>query len=177
MRWIMSLIVLALTGLSAQAEEKNHHIVTLMKSDDGAVLDVKEPVHGHPSSLSYRLTQLRCSEGSKSIRVLLPVDKAASLAMGDTSLKRAKGRWTMMFKAHGADYSEKVEFRSIADKHSKIALAAEITVDYEDALWKALVDKSGNKLWAMNGGLGTAVSVPEETEVAKFLAACHIGNK
>ena len=177
MRWILSLAILVLTAFFAQAEEKDHPTVALIKSDDGEILEVKEPVRQRPLTDLYRLTELRCTEGSKSIHLLLPVDKTASLALEDTTLKRAKGRWTMVIRAHGVDYSERVEFKSIADKKSKVALAAEISVNYEDPLWKALVDKSGNKFWVMNGGLGFPVSVTEEAEVAKFLAACHIGNK
>jgi hypothetical protein len=177
MRWIFSLAILFLTGLSAHAEDKDYSSSTLVKTGEGAVLELREPVRVHPVSDVYRLIELRCTEGSKSIRVLLPVDKAASLAMEDSTLKRAKGRWSMVFKAHGKDYSEKVEFRPIAEKRSRVALAAEITVEYDDPLWKALVDKSGNKFWIMNGGLGTNVSVTDEAELSKFLAACHLGNK
>lgn len=147
MRWILSLAILFLTGLSVHAEDKERPSSTLVKTGEGAVLEVREPARVHPASDVYRMVELRCTEGSKSIRVVLPVDKTASLAMEDSTLKRAKGRWSMAFKAYGKDYSEKVEFRAITEKRSRIALAAEITVDYEGALWKALVDKSGNKFW------------------------------
>jgi hypothetical protein len=177
MRWIVSLAVLVVFGFPVQAEDKDHQTFSVLKIDDGAVLEERVPVRMQTMTDSYRLTQLRCTEGSKSILLLLPVDKSASLALEDSTLKRAKGRWSMVVKAHGKDYSEKVEFKTIADKKSKVALAAEITVDYEGPLWKALVDKSGNKFWVMNGGLGTNVSVSDEADLMKFLAACHLGNK
>jgi hypothetical protein len=176
MRWIF-LAFIVLAGLPAQAEERDHQSFTFIKSEEGAILEVREPVRAHPLSESYRLTVLHCTEGSKSIRVLMPVDKTASLALGDSTLKRAKGRWSMTIKAHGKDYSERVEFKAVSDKKSRVALAAEITIIYEDPLWKALVDKAGNKFWAMNGSMGTNVFVAEDAELVKFLSACHLGNK
>ena len=176
MRLMVSLAILVLAGLPVHAEDKDHRVITLAKIDDGAVLDEKDAVEGHATADSYRLTQISCSEHSNDIQIVLPVDKDASLAISDTTLKRARGRWTMDFKAHGKDFSKKVEFRAIADKKSRVALAAEITINFGDPLWTALVDKSGNKFWVMNGGLGTNVSVTDEAELAKFLGACHLGN-
>lgn len=177
MRWMIGLATLVLVTLPLHAENKDRRIVTLVKIDDGAVLDEKEAVDGHPVADSYRLTQISCSGHSNDIRIVLPVDKNASLALADTTLKRAKGRWTMDFKAYGKDYSKKVEFRSISDKNSRVSLAAEISVNFGDPLWKALIDRSGTRFWVMNGGLGTNVAVTDEAELAKFLAACHLGNK
>jgi hypothetical protein len=177
MRWTFSLAILALMAVAGHAEEKAQQDFKLIKSEDGAILEFRTPVRVHPLSDTYRLTELICSEDSKSIQVLLPVDKSASLALEDSTLKRAKGRWSMVIKAHGKNYSERVEFRPIADKKSKVALAAEISIDYEDPLWMALVDKSGNKFWVMNGGLGTNVSVTDEANVAKFVALCHLNTK
>lgn len=174
MRRMVTLAILVLAGLPAHAQEKDHRVVALVKIDDGAVLDVKDAVEGKPVTETYRLTQLSCTEHSNDIHLLLPVDKAASLALSDTTLKRAKGHWTMDFKAHGKDYSKKVEFRTVADKKSRITLAAEISVKFGDPLWKALTDKSGTKFWVMNGGLGTNVAVTDEAEVAKFVSACHL---
>ncbi len=176
MRWMWIFAILTVTGVSASAEDKQHQVTAFIKVDDGAVLDVREAVAGHLVTESYHLTQLSCTEHSNDIHLLLPIDKESSLAPADTTLKRAKGRWTMAFKAHGKDYSKKVEFKAIADKKSKTALAAEININFGDPLWKALVDKAGTKLWVMNGGLGTNVSLTDEAELAKFLGACHLGN-
>ena len=176
MRWMLVLAVFAMMGVTASAEDKQRPVVSFIKIDDGAVLDEREAVAGHPIAEAYQLTQLSCAEHSKDIHLVLPIDKQASLALADTSLKRAKGRSTMEIKAHGKDFSKKVEFQAIADKKSRVALAAEITINFGDPLWTALVDKSGNKFWVMNGGLGTNVSVTDEAELAKFLGACHLGN-
>lgn len=176
MRWILIWAVVAVLSASADAEEKQRQVISFYKVDDGAMLEMRVAAAGRPVTEFYHLTQLSCAERSNDIRLMLPIDKESSLALADTSLKRAKGRWTMIFKAHGKDYTKKVEFRAINDKRSQIALAAEITINFDDPVWKALVDKSGTKLWVMNGGLGTNVALTDETELSKFLAACQLGN-
>jgi hypothetical protein len=165
------------TPVRAQEQEDTAETFTRVKG--AAVYDFKMGVDGTLVSEEYMLTHVTCTDGSKSLRVMLPLgpeDDATGFSMDGpkSTLKKKGAGYSADFTAYGKTIPKDVALKPVKDPRSHEQAQFEITLDVSDALWKAMRDPEPGKARMMIGTGGTPVDLPDTPKFTAFLKSCGI---
>ena len=165
------------TPVSAQEKEDTAESFSRVKG--AAVYDFKMGVDGTLISEEYMLTHVTCTDGSKTLRVMLPLgpeENAIFFSMdGPKSTLKKKGNgYTADFIVNGKTIHKDVTLKPVKDPKSHEHQQFEIVLDVGDALWKAMRDPEPGKARMMIGTGGTPVDLPDTPKFTAFLKSCGI---
>jgi hypothetical protein len=179
MKAAVSLFALLIAAAPCPAQEVDEFSSAFSKIKGGAVYDGKQGLDGAAITDEYLLTHATCTNGSRTVRVLVPLGKEDNetfftLDGTPSTLKQTAKGWSLTFTAYGKPVRKNIAFKPVEDKASHYKEQIELTVRTDEALWKAMRDKDRGKAMALIGTGGTNIELPDDAEFTKFLAACHI---
>ena len=165
--------------IPAFAQEKEDTAESFARVKGAAVYDFKMGVDGTLVSEEYLLTHVTCTDGSKNLRVLLPIgpdDNGTVFKMDGpkSTLKRKGGNYAVDFTAYGKTLHKDVALKPVKDPKSHYHQQFEITLNVGDALWKAMRENEFGKAFALIGTGGTPVDLPDTPKFTEFLKSCGI---
>ena len=165
--------------IPAFAQEKEDTAESFARVKGAAVYDFKMGVDGTLVSEEYLLTHVTCTDGSKSVRVLLPIgpeDDGTVVNMdGPKSTLTKKGRsYGADFTAYGKALHKDMALKPVKDPKSHYHQQFEITLTVGDALWKAMRENDYGKAFALIGTGGTPIDLPDTPKFTEFLKSCGI---
>ncbi len=176
------LIMASLAHSRAVAQEQEDTAESFSRVKGAAVYDFKMGVDGTLVSEEYMLTHVTCTDGSKSLRVMLPLgpeDDGTGFSMDGpkSTLKKKGAGYSADFTAYGKTIHKDVALKPVKDPKSHAQAQFEITLDVGDALWKAMRDPEPGKAMMMIGTGGTPVDLPDTPKFTAFLKSCGISAK
>lgn len=165
---------------SAHAQELEDSSESFARVKGGAVYDWKIGVDGSLISEQFMLTHVTCTNGSDTLRVMLPLgpdDNETFYTMDGepSSLQKSGNGWTADFVAGGKRIRKEVTLKPVNDEKSQNAEQYEITLRYGDPLWKAMASSEPGQAMMMIGTGGTPVGMPSGDTFNAFLKSCGIG--
>jgi len=163
----------------ALAQEQEDTSETFTRVKGAAVYDFKMGVDGTLVSEEYMLTHVTCTDGSKSVRVMLPLglednDIFFSMDGPKSTLKKKGAGYTAEFTVYGKAIHKDVALKPVKDPNSHEHAQFEITLDVSDALWKAMRGPEPGQARMMIGTGGTPVDLPDTPKFTEFLKSCGI---
>jgi hypothetical protein len=166
-------------GSIATAEDLHEYASSFSRIEGGAIYDYKTGVDGAAVSEEYDLLRVICTDGSKSLRVMLPVspeyDGYVSYSDGPKStLEKKRGSYWVTFLASGRNIRKALELKAINDPKSNNGHQFVVRVDYGDRLWKALTSGEEDAAVMLIGLGGTPVIVPEDPKLDAALKSCGL---
>lgn len=170
---------LAAMAGSALAQEQEDTAATFARIRGGAVYDVRMGVDGTAIAEEFTLTHVVCTDGSKSLRVMLPVspgdDGTVFSGSGPKStLKKLGGTYQVVFVAGGQRIRKTLELKPVNDPKSQNQSQFVVRLDYGGPLWNALTsDKPGAAIMLIGQG-GMPVQVPTGPKLDAALRSCGI---
>ncbi len=165
--------------LSAFAQEQQDFSVAFARVKGGAVYDEKIRLDGSLVTEEYLLTHVTCTDGSKRLRVMLPLglednDTFFTLDGEPSSLKSSFKGFTVKFKLGRRKITKVIGLKSVNDVKSHYKQQFELSLFAGDPLWSAMRDKEAGKALMLIGTGGTSVSLPTDATFEKFLRSCGI---
>lgn len=179
MRLIAAAAALLVTSSAALAQEQEDVAASVARIKGGAVYDYKMGVDGSSLAERFTLTHVVCTDGSKSLRVMLPVSPEDDGTVFDSSgpkstLKKVGGTYQVTFLAAGKKIRKTMELKPVNDAKSQNPRQFVLRVDYESPLWAALVSGKPNDAVMLIGQGGMAVEVPGGPKLDAALKSCGI---
>jgi hypothetical protein len=176
---IMGLAGIAAGSAAALAQEVDEAVSAFTRIDGGAVYDLKYGVDGSAVDEEFILTHVVCSDGSKSLRVMLPAspeDEGTVFSSDgpDSTLIKLRSSYRVTFKASGKTIRKTMELRPVNDPKSLYERQFVVRVDYGDVLWKALTAKDGDAAVMLIGQGGMPVAIPEDPKLEAALKSCGL---
>lgn len=168
----------ALSAGSVLAQEGGE-VTSFSRIKGGAVYDFRYGVDGSDVSEEYELVHVVCTDGSKSLRVMLPAapddDGTVYDSSGPKSTLAKKGEgYKVTFRANGKDIRKTLELKPVNDPKSNYQEQFVVRVDYGDPLWTALTSRKDNAAIMLIGRGGKPVSVPMGGKLRAALASCGL---
>lgn len=163
---------------SALAQEGGE-VTTFSRIEGGAVYDVRYSVDGSDVSQQYELIHVVCTDGSKSLRIMLPAspdDDGAvydSNGPGSTLVKKGDG-YQVTFRANGKDIVKSLELKPVNDPKSTYQAQFVVRADYGDPLWAALTSPKSAAAVMLIGQGGKPVSIAMDDKLRATLRSCGI---
>lgn len=169
----------ALFAMPAFAQEQEDVKEDFSRVSGASVYDYKEGIDGALVSEEYLLTHVTCTDGSKILRVLLPIgpeDADAEMSSdGSKSTLKKKGKgYTADFKADDQVFHKDVAVKPVKDPKSHYHQQFEITLEVGDALYKAMRAKEAGHAIALIGQGGINLELPDTPNFTAFLKTCGI---
>lgn len=164
---------------AAQAQEQGDEVSTFTRIKGGAVYDYKYGVDGSAVSDEFELVHVVCTDGAKSLRVMLPVSPEDDGATFDSSgpastlVKKGSG-YQVSFRANGSTLRKSLEVKPVNDPKSNYQEQFVVRVDYGDKLWKALTSSKDGAAVMLIGQGGKALSVPMDDKLTAALKSCGL---
>ncbi|MDE2384117.1 MAG: hypothetical protein KGO53_05810 [Alphaproteobacteria bacterium] len=180
MKLIPAILASALAlSIPALAQEKEDVAESFARVKGASVYDFKMGVDGTLVSEEYMLTHVTCTDGSRTLRVLLPLgaednDMTFSMDGPKSTLKKSGSGYTADFKANGKTLNKAVAVKPVKDPKSHYHQQFEITLDVGGDLWKAMRDAEPGKAVMLIGTGGTPVDLPDTPKFTEFLKSCGI---
>ena len=161
------------------AQEQEDTAESFARVKGASVYDFKLGVDGTLISEEYMLTHVTCTDGSKVLRVLLPIglDDADTTVNGEgpkSTLKKKGAGYTADFTAYGKTLHKDVALKPVKDPKSHYQQQFEVTLTVGDILWKAMHDAQAGRAFALIGIGGMAVELPDTPKFTEFLKSCGI---
>ncbi len=163
----------------AFAQEKEDMAESYSRVKGAAVYDFKMGVDGTLVSEEYMLTHVTCTDGSKTLRVLLPIDPeddgtVLKLDGPKSTLAKKGGSYALDFTAYDKTLHKYVTLKPVKDPKSHYHQQIEITLTVGDPLWKAMRENEYGKALAMLGTGGAPIDLPDTPKFTEFLKSCGI---
>ncbi|PZF77876.1 hypothetical protein DK847_05465 [Aestuariivirga litoralis] len=179
-RLALAVLATLLAGTAAQSQEQGDEVSTFSRIKGGAVYDYKYGVDGSAVSEEYELIHVVCSDGSKSLRVMLPVSPEADGDVSDSNgpastLVKTGAGYQVTFRANGRNIRKSLEVKPVNDPKSNLAEQFVVRLDYGDRLWKALTSEKDGAAVMLIGQGGRTVNVPVDNKLTAALSSCGLG--
>lgn len=176
-----AVFAVALLGFAAPAlaQEQEDWSTSFARITGGAVYDYKEGVDGTLVSEDYMLTHVVCSDGSRSLRVMVPVapednDITFTMDGAASTLKKTGSTYQVVVTASGQRFTKELELKPVNDPKSHYAKQFMMRVDYGDVLWRAMVSPTPGEAMMLIGTGGTPISVPPDEKLTQALSSCGL---
>ncbi|MCA3554724.1 hypothetical protein [Aestuariivirga sp.] len=166
--------MLAAAG-AALGQEQQDWTSSFTRIKGGAIYEFRIGVDGSAVDEDYELTHLVCTDGSKSLRLMLPYGPGDDYQGSASTLRRTANGWRVVFTANGRKFPKALELKSVNDKAAHRAQQFVVRLDHGDPLWKAMT--GGDPLAArimMNEG-GLPVMIDPDPKLDKMLKSCGLG--
>jgi hypothetical protein len=165
--------------LSAIAQEHEDFSIAFARVKGGAVYDEKIGLDGSLVTEEYVLTHVTCTDGSKKLRVMLPLglednDTFFTLDGEPSSLTSSFKGFTVKFKLGKRKITKVIALKPVNDVKSHYKQQFELSLNVGDPLWSAMRDSEAGKALMLIGTGGTPVSLPTDATFEKFLKSCGI---
>jgi len=179
MRILIAAMLSAAFVMPAFAQEKEDVKEDFSRVSGASVYDYKEGIDGALVSEEYLLTHVTCTDGSKTLRVLLPIglDDVNADQSGDgpkNTLKKKGAGYTADFKADAQVFHKDLALKPVKDPKSHYHQQFEITVDVGDALYKGMRAKDAVHATALIGNGGINLELPVTAKFSAFLKSCGL---
>lgn len=174
--------VLVVAGLGlmhpALAQEQDEWTSSFTRIKGGAVYDYRVGLDGATVSEDYLLTHVVCSDGSRSLRVMLPLapednDTGFTLDGEPSTLKKTGGTHEVVVTVNGKRQTKVMELKSVNDPASHYRRQFMFRVEHGDALWRAMTD-GGNRAKMLIGSGGTPITIPPDEKLMAALRSCGL---
>lgn len=177
-RAVLPLVVLGFT-LPALAQEQGEWTSAFARIRGGAVFDYREGVDGAGVRENYMLTHVVCTDGSRSLRVMLPLgpeDDGITFTMDGeaSSLKKTGKDYAVVIRVGKKRLTKTLELKPVNDRASHYQSQFVMRLDYGDVLWRALTAEPAGQAVMLIGTGGTAISIPADDKLSKALASCGL---
>ncbi len=161
------------------AQEREDTAESFSRVKGAAVYDFKMGVDGTSVSEEYTLTHVTCTDGSKTLRVLLPIDPAddgtvLKLDGPKSALAKKGGGYALDFTAYGKTLHKDVALKPVKDPKSLYHQQIEITLVVVDPLWKAMRKNEYGKALVILGTGAAPIDLPDTPKFTEFLKSCGI---
>jgi hypothetical protein len=178
-RLAVAALALLLAGGSVQAQEQEDSSSSFSRINGGAVYDFKYGVDGSAVSEEYFLVHVVCTDGSKSLRVMLPVSPEDDGAVFDgnglkSTLVKKGSSYQVTFRANGRHIVKSLELKPVNDPKSNYQEQFVVRVDYGDPLWAALTSPKEDAAIMLIGQGGMPVGLSVDGKLRAALASCGI---
>lgn len=176
---IMALAGIAAAAGTALAQDADESVSVFTRVAGGAVYDGRYGVDGGAVDESFTLIHVVCTDGSKSLRVMLPVspedDGTVFASDGPRStLTSLRGTYRVTFQAAGQSIRKTMELKQVNDPKSQYARQFMIRLDHGDTLWNALTGRTGNEAVMLIGQGGKPLAIPEDPKLDAALKSCGL---
>lgn len=175
----LAILATLLAGSAAHSQEQEDEVSSFSRIKGGAVYDHKYGVDGSAVNEQYVLTHVVCSDGSRSLRVMLPAAPEDDGTVFDSngpasSLSRKGGAYQVTFRANGKVIRKRLEVKPVNDPKSSYQRQFVVRVELGDPLWTALTSRKDDAAVMLIGQGGMAVSVPVDAKLRAALASCGL---
>jgi len=169
-------LVLATPAFAQEATDSSE---TFTRVQGGAVYDMKTGIDGSSVQDQFELTHVTCTDGSKTLRVLLPIDPdfdgVVAKSDGQKSTLKKKGSgYTVDFNASGKTIHKSLVLKPVKIPKSQHKVQFEITLEVGDPLWRAMRVIPSGAAQMMIGTGGQTVELPDTPKFTQFLKSCGI---
>ncbi len=166
-------------SIPALAQEQADFAESFSRLNGASIYDLKSGIDGSAISEEYVLDHATCTDGSRKLRILLPLGPDDDGNIYDTggppsTLKKKGTGYTVDFKVYGKSLQKSVQLKPVKDPKSHYHQQFEVILEVGDPLWKAMRDKSRGKAIMMIGQGGTPVELPNTSKFNEFLKSCGI---
>ena len=181
-RLIPTILAFALIGAAAGtalADGADEAASAFTRIEGGAVYDYKYAVDGGALAERFTLVHVVCSDGSKSLRVMLPASPEDDGTVfdfngPDSTLSGQRGSYRVTFEANGQTIRKTLDLKPVNDPKSAYDRQFVVRVDYGDALWTALTGPKGGEAVMLIGQGGKPVFVPADPKLDAALKSCGL---
>lgn len=164
---------------AASAEDQDDAASRFTRIEGGAVYDYRSGIDGGSVSEEFLLTHVVCSDGSKHLRVMLPVspdldDTVFSSGGAKSTLTTLRSSYRVTFVVSGKNIRKTMELKPVNDPKSQNQRQFVVGLDYGDTLWSALTsDKPGDAVMLIGEG-GMPVALPADPKLDAALKSCGL---
>lgn len=164
---------------AAHAGSGDDSVSVFTRIDGGAAYDYKAGIDGGQVSEEFALTRVGCSDGSKQLRVMLPVapehDGTVFSSEGPKStLTKLRSSYRVTFVASGKSIRKALELKAVNDPKSQNPRQFVVNLEYGDALWSALTSKKPDAAVMLIGKGGMPVALPDDPKLNAALKSCGL---
>ena len=163
----------ALTG-AAIAQETQDWTSNFARIKGGAVYDYKIGVDGTRVSEEFVLTHIVCTDGSKTLHVMLPYGIEDNAPDGKTTLKKVGGTYQALFQAAGAKIRRTLELKPVNDPKAHYKRQFMVKVDADGPLWKAMTSGKQDAALLLINGPGLPLEIEPDAKLDAALKSCGL---
>jgi hypothetical protein len=168
-----------LAGTAVHAQEQEDKVASFNRIKGGAVYDFRYGVDGSAVSEEYFLVHVVCTDGSKSLRVMLPVSPEDDGIIFDSNgpkstLVRKGNGYQVTFRANGRNIATSLEVKPVNDPKSNYQQQFVVRVDYGDPLWTALTSSKDGAAVMLIGQGGMSVGLSVDAKLKAALGSCGL---
>lgn len=168
-----------LLGGAARAAGDDETASAFTRISGGAIYDYRNGIDGSTVAEDFELTHVVCSDGSKQLRVMLPVspeldDAVFSSGGPKSTLTKLRSSYRVTFVASGKPIRKTLELKPVNDPKSQYARQFVVSLSYGDELWSALTSDAPDAAVMLIGEGGMPVALPEDPKLDAALKSCGL---